>query len=406
MGDRYVQILAGFVIFVIYFLTLRRIAIMAEGQLRCAGSSLFLKKHYGVGYQLSIEKNPKNTVDESTDQPSSDVIEQNLQDIVKGAVDAANLLSNVGTEMSFQLPIGAASNFIPMFENLDQQVEQKNIVTYGVSITTLDEVFLLVARGETGKKTEDFVPKSENNLDYTSGEAVGADDERSVRSRMNLEKEGLFTRHISALFIKRALAFKRDKKAWICSTILPSIFVLIGLMIFKFVVPSRNYDSLTLAFEDYNTDVESSPRNPVTFNSPGGRFSAQGFGSCVISNWQTKYDYTANSTNTLGVPGGQRYSLCGDGYFGQEYLSSNNANTSDWCVREGGRTQLCGVLASISDSEDIMDDFTQAGAVPMGISDVQLQYDVSAETHWARFNLIELTLMSLISISPGWSCSI
>lgn len=33
-----------------------RIAIMSEGQLRCCGSSLFLKKTYGVGYQLTIEK--------------------------------------------------------------------------------------------------------------------------------------------------------------------------------------------------------------------------------------------------------------------------------------------------------------------------------------------------------------
>ena len=33
-----------------------RIAIMADGQLRCAGSPLFLKKAYGVGYQLTIEK--------------------------------------------------------------------------------------------------------------------------------------------------------------------------------------------------------------------------------------------------------------------------------------------------------------------------------------------------------------
>lgn len=387
-----------------------RIAIMAEGQLRCAGSSLFLKKHYGVGYQLSIEKNPKNAVDESSDRPSADEIEQNLQDIVKGAVDAANLLSNVGTEMSFQLPIGAASNFAPMFENLDQQITQKNIVTYGVSITTLDEVFLLVARGETGKKTEDFASKSERNLAYTSGEVVGADDERSVRSRINLEKEGLFTRHVSALFIKRALAFKRDKKAWICSTILPSIFVLIGLMIFKFVVPNRNYDSLTLTFEDYNTDIESSPRNPVTFNSPGGRFLAQGFGSCVTSSWQTRYDYTANSTSTKGVPGGQRYSLCGDGYFGQEYLSSPDANTSDWCIREGGRTQQCGALASISDSEDIMDGFAQAGAVPMGIDDIQLQYDVGAalsstsdDYEATQFGAISFThdLTSLLGNDPN-----
>ena len=30
---------------------------MAEGQLRCVGSSLFLKSKFGVGYQLTIIKN-------------------------------------------------------------------------------------------------------------------------------------------------------------------------------------------------------------------------------------------------------------------------------------------------------------------------------------------------------------
>ena len=33
-----------------------RIAIMADGKLRCAGTSLFLKNMYGVGYNLTIEK--------------------------------------------------------------------------------------------------------------------------------------------------------------------------------------------------------------------------------------------------------------------------------------------------------------------------------------------------------------
>jgi ABC-type multidrug transport system ATPase subunit len=36
-----------------------RIAIMAEGQLRCVGSSIFLKKKYGVGYNITIEKASK-----------------------------------------------------------------------------------------------------------------------------------------------------------------------------------------------------------------------------------------------------------------------------------------------------------------------------------------------------------
>jgi len=33
-----------------------RIAIMAEGDVQCCGSSLFLKNRYGVGYNLTIAK--------------------------------------------------------------------------------------------------------------------------------------------------------------------------------------------------------------------------------------------------------------------------------------------------------------------------------------------------------------
>lgn len=33
-----------------------RIAIMAGGKLQCVGTPYFLKKHYGIGYKLSIVK--------------------------------------------------------------------------------------------------------------------------------------------------------------------------------------------------------------------------------------------------------------------------------------------------------------------------------------------------------------
>jgi len=36
-----------------------RIAIMAEGDVQCTGSSLFLKNRYGVGYNLVIAKNSR-----------------------------------------------------------------------------------------------------------------------------------------------------------------------------------------------------------------------------------------------------------------------------------------------------------------------------------------------------------
>jgi ATP-binding cassette subfamily A (ABC1) protein 3 len=106
-----------------------RIAIMSEGELRCCGSSLFLKKTYGVGYQLVIERNHGNTDGEGR---------VNLKEIVTTNVPGAVLLSAVGTELCFQLPMGASAQFTPMFEGLDQEIEEGVVSSYGVSITTLD----------------------------------------------------------------------------------------------------------------------------------------------------------------------------------------------------------------------------------------------------------------------------
>jgi ATP-binding cassette subfamily A (ABC1) protein 3 len=187
---------------------------MSEGRLRCLGSSLFLKKTYGVGYQLTIEKKPKKNIHSSGDDKNDASVDQRavddkLEEIVKGAVPKASLLSNVGTEMSYQLPLAASAAFSGMFEQLDVEADQGNVVTYGVGVTTLDEVFLLVARGgETSDKKSAFASSS-NRL---NGMSAAEDADKSVRSRMDLENDGLVVRHIGALFKKRAVNFKRDKK--------------------------------------------------------------------------------------------------------------------------------------------------------------------------------------------------
>jgi ATP-binding cassette, subfamily A (ABC1), member 3 len=152
---------------------------MAEGQLRCAGSALFLKKMYGVGYQLTIEKNTRGKakaienvfkttglkkVEEAeeafTDPPGFEPMQRKIYDVdgddddeifpvgngvsddtletvVKGSVPEATLLNDVGTEVRYQLPIGSSDKFAAMFERLDREVDDGNIVSYGVSITTL-----------------------------------------------------------------------------------------------------------------------------------------------------------------------------------------------------------------------------------------------------------------------------
>jgi len=120
-----------------------RIAIMAEGQLRCVGSPLFLKKTYGVGYQLTIEKSERKTEAQpedseiNVDAPTNLGVDENLREIVKCAVPEATRLSNSSTEMRYQLPIASASSFVGMFDELDEAIRQGIISSYGVSITTL-----------------------------------------------------------------------------------------------------------------------------------------------------------------------------------------------------------------------------------------------------------------------------
>lgn len=50
-------------------------------------------------------------------------------------------------EVSFQLPMDASSSFKGLFEQLDDQLEQLHVETYGMSVTTLEEVFVKIVRG-------------------------------------------------------------------------------------------------------------------------------------------------------------------------------------------------------------------------------------------------------------------
>jgi len=112
-----------------------RIAIMAEGRLRCSGSSLFLKSRYGVGYHMTLVK-------ESPKCPSLEV-----EKVVKSLVPSAEIVTDVGMELSFILPSSEAYKFPDLFDKLEAMKEVLKISSYGISITTMEEVFMKVGEG-------------------------------------------------------------------------------------------------------------------------------------------------------------------------------------------------------------------------------------------------------------------
>ncbi|XP_031362237.2 ATP-binding cassette sub-family A member 10 [Lonchura striata] len=105
-----------------------RKAFISHGRLKCVGSSLFLKKKWGICYHLRIH------VSESCDL-------ENVTSLVKGYIPNATFSGHTQYELRYKLPLENVNKFPDLFSGLDSCSEQ-GIVNYGVSMTTLEDVFL------------------------------------------------------------------------------------------------------------------------------------------------------------------------------------------------------------------------------------------------------------------------
>jgi ABC-type multidrug transport system ATPase subunit len=99
-----------------------RIAILAQGQLQCIGSSMFLKKSYNASYVLSL------VVDRTRPEVVSTILA-----MVQKFVPGATLADDVGQEMACKLPLDAVAEFPSLFDQLDQCKQDFGVLSYGVS---------------------------------------------------------------------------------------------------------------------------------------------------------------------------------------------------------------------------------------------------------------------------------
>ncbi|CBZ23091.1 putative ABC1 transporter [Leishmania mexicana MHOM/GT/2001/U1103] len=110
-----------------------RVAIMSRGQLKCSGSSLFLKSRLGIGYNITI------SVDELLRPGDLDICLQQH-------VPQAERLTSSGGEVSYRLPAKHVERFSGLLSALDAVGPLIGIRGYAISPTTLEEVFLTIVR--------------------------------------------------------------------------------------------------------------------------------------------------------------------------------------------------------------------------------------------------------------------
>lgn len=259
-----------------------RIAIMGEGKLKCVGSSMFLKAQYGVGYTLTVAKSGDAVVDKDMEHQAMNI--------------GGEVTSSIGTELYIRLPFGASKHFPELFSQLDDHGME-----FGISVTTLEEVFLRVGRGTDGEMNDAAARESIARL--SSARSIHSNDQLEVaeEKEVNLsenqkfdismhdetkdtvplhsafyssdrgrEMERLvFWVHLKALLRKRMLYGLRDRKVFLCQLVLPFLLVLLGLVLLL-IAPNTDQPSISLTEDvpkNQNPDLGLHHRNYVPFTS-------------------------------------------------------------------------------------------------------------------------------------------
>jgi ATP-binding cassette subfamily A (ABC1) protein 3 len=140
-----------------------------------------------------------------------------LTALVHKHIPHASLLSSAGGELAFQLPLSHKGAFAQLFQELEQKKKELHIGGYGVSMTTLEEVFLRLASDSITTPDEEssahFVnePASHKVQHENQGGKFFKRDVVIPVSSSSLQSSS-FTRAYGQMLLKRVLIARRDWK--------------------------------------------------------------------------------------------------------------------------------------------------------------------------------------------------
>ncbi|XP_070321375.1 phospholipid-transporting ATPase ABCA7 isoform X6 [Odocoileus virginianus] len=276
-----------------------RVAIVAGGRLCCCGSPLFLRRHLGSGYYLTLAKGPpplatskkgetglKNSMDagqkrEPGGQASSAGAAQ-LWAIVQRQVPGTRLVKDLPHELVLALPYKGAldGSFAELFHDLDQRLGELGLAGYGISDTSLEEIFLKVVEDcavdtgpEDGRPRQGSclgishpdatrqlqVPPEETALE-NGGLAGSAPETQALQgsgpaTAGRVHSWALTCQQLRALLLKRFLLARRSRRGLFAQIVLPALFVGLALVFSLIAPPFGYYPALRLSPSMYGSQV-------------------------------------------------------------------------------------------------------------------------------------------------------
>uniref|UniRef100_A0A674F8L3 ATP-binding cassette sub-family A member 5-like n=1 Tax=Salmo trutta TaxID=8032 RepID=A0A674F8L3_SALTR len=192
-----------------------RKAVISQGQLKCVGSSLYLKTKCGVGYHLRMSIGERCEVDGVTS-------------LVKHHVLKAQLSRQQEAELTFTLPFESMDTFSGLFSELDCRPDL-GIINYGVSMTTLEDVFLRLEAEAEVDQADYSVFNQEQVEDEGDASSLDDTDQRlltfSDSKPEAVQGHALWRQQFSTVAWLHMLNMQRERKAFVYTLALFLVFL-------------------------------------------------------------------------------------------------------------------------------------------------------------------------------------
>ena len=204
-----------------------RIGIMTLGALQCVGSPLFLKARFEVGYNVTMVMN------EGCDTSV-------LNSFVVSHFPKSKISREAAKEITFHIPKNTENNFKTFFTELDAKAEELKIKSYGMASSTMEEIFLRVAKGDfvTTDKRENLEEEKESPeklvINRKESVSLGQSEEYKKLEEYSLAKEPEPTLcsslpiHFKAIFIKRLIITYRNWLTLLIELLVPAALIIWG----------------------------------------------------------------------------------------------------------------------------------------------------------------------------------
>ncbi|KAK9685301.1 ABC transporter [Popillia japonica] len=209
-----------------------RIAIMAGGQLQCCGSSFFLKKKYGAGYHLIMDKR-------------QDCVVSQVTDLLKVYIPNIKVATNIGSELTYILAEDQAVVFEKMLADLESKSKTLGVNSYGISLTTMQEVFMKVGADHGQEEINNgeivtngnMVNEDEITNYHKADSASTGSAHPSDNSRINITTAGFVTgftlwrNQFVAMLMKKFRVTQRNWILLLIQNVIPIAFIVITMIV-------------------------------------------------------------------------------------------------------------------------------------------------------------------------------